>query len=282
MNVSFQKYLKVNSDSGDKTLYGDIITHCKDWQNYADKSSKYTTAHECTHGINNDLRNASGDWQGKNGFYVGQDRAIILNEPKFKKSQIAEFIPQQLRGARYNLYVAGQMSWDDKPLYIYDEGVAYTNGAWAAIELKEQENYVEAVPKIYNKGLLAVQQSKKSDRWLPVPVQFEDEAGNTIVDGEVEFIAYMAAVLITADKNNCLQQNLIDFSRWLFRHASNAYYRSIKDGFPKFDEQDKLWMTMMVDSCYNTQRSFLASKIGYTFPTGEIPEDDPNPPPWFA
>lgn len=285
MTVDFLRYPKVNDDNSDATLYGDIIRHCKDWQHYADLS-KYTSAHECTHGINNDLRLASGDWDKKNGFYVGKDLAIILDEPKIKKSQIADFIPQELRSARYSLYVAGQQSWDDKPLYIYDEGVAYVNGAWAAIELKEQENYVENARdhiQPWYGGLEKKIQMLGKSYCYPTPITYW-KSSSTIVDGEIEFIAYMAAVLLAANKlAPPLDQKLIDFSRWLFSHASNAYYRSKKDNFLAFDVQDKLWDTMKTGSCYSEQRSFLKNKIGYVFPDGEVPEDNgPTPPPWFV
>lgn len=73
---------------------------------------------------------------------------------------------------------------------------------------------------------------------------------------------------------------LRDFSRWLFRHASNAYYQTLKNGFPIFDVQDKLWETMKTGECFAVQRSFLATKIGYVFPDGEVPEDDNTPDPW--
>lgn len=285
MTIAFDHYPAVNQDSADKTLLGDIITHCRDWKHFADASSRYTTAHECTHGINNDLRLGSGDWQGKNGFYLGQDRAIILDEPKIRKRDVVPFIPESLRSARYNLYVLGQSEWDSKPLYLFDEGTAYINGAWAAIELKEQENYVEKHP-VTSMALLpgqAVAYITKNN-WgdHPYPGRFVDMSGTTIVDGEIEFIAYMTAVLLAADKAGQLTQRLIDFSRWLFRHASNAYHRSKKDGFPAFDVQDRLWATMRSGADYSEQRAFLAGRVGYTFPDSEVPEDDDDNPPWFA
>ncbi len=283
MTIQFMSYPAVNSDSADKTLYGDIITHCKDWRHFAEASSKYTTAHEVTHGVNNDLRAASGDWEKKNGFYVGQSRAVILDEPNFKKSQIVEFIPTELRSARYNLYVVGQKAWDDKPLYIYDEGVAYINGAWAAIELKETENYVEAFPAEYSHFRNVSIPVKTAD--YPFPIRKRDQAGNTIVDGHVEFIPYCTAVLIKASISVAghanIPDNLKDFSRWLFRHACNAYYRCLKN-FPPFSVQDQLWSTMKTGECFSSQRAFLKNVIGFEFPDREVPEDDDTNPPWFA
>jgi hypothetical protein len=305
MTIKFLDYPSVNTASSDKTLYGDIITHCKDWKHFADASSEYTTAHECTHGINNDLRLQSGDWDKKNGFYVGKNRAIILDEPAIKKNQIVDFIPQELRSARYSLYVTGQSSWDDKPLYIYDEGVAYINGAWAAIELKEQENYVEAFHADYahyRNVSIPIGRHLGQNFMLayPFPIMRKDTAGNTIVDGHVEFITYMTAVLMAADrtqemvtsatgvvivgdwpkKGTGLNSRLADFSGWLFRHACNAYYRCLKN-FAPFDVQDRLWATLKTGACFASQRDFLKDKVGFVFPDGEVPEDDPSPDPWY-
>ena len=281
VTIEFAPYGEVNQDSSDKTLYGDIVRHCKDWQHFADASSKYTTAHECTHGINNDLRLASGDWDRKNGFYVGQGRSIILDEPPIKKADIIPFIPASLRSVRYSLYVAGQSEWNDKPLYIYDEGVAYVNGAWAAIELKEAENYVEAITDILPS------MPKRKHPLYPSPLVNHGpssfvQAGATIVDGQIEFITYMAAVLMAANKAGHHDQRLLDFSRWLFRHASNAYFRSKKDGFPAFDVQDKLWNTLKSGTEATEMRNFLQTTVGYVFPDGEIPEDDDPNPPWYV
>lgn len=277
MTIQFQKYPKVNDAESDPTLYGDIIRHCKNYKNFMD-SSKYTSAHECSHGVANDLRLMSGNWEGKNGFYLGKDRAIILDEPKFKKSSITQYIPTELHSARYNLYVTGQTEWEDKPLYIYDEGVAYINGAWAAIELKEKENYVEAYQG--HRGYTIRPYAPRKSMLHLMPLQFKDTAGNTIVDGHIEFIPYMAAVLMKTAEGT-LDKQLIDFSRWLFRHATNAYYRQLKDGLSSYNVQDNLWKTMKTAACYEKQRAFLKSVVEFEFPEGEVPEDDVDPVPWY-
>jgi len=97
-------------------------------------SDLVTAAHECTHGINSNTRVQVG---GKsNAFYCLDDWVCILREPNFRKSQVCAYVPSDLRGGVWSLYMAGQTEWDDRPLYILDEWIAYINGAIAGQELK--------------------------------------------------------------------------------------------------------------------------------------------------
>jgi hypothetical protein len=91
-----------------------------------------TSGHETTHGINAHLRNYEAP-QGENAFYVLHDHAAFIAEPAMRKSDIAAYIPPSLRGDRYATYITGQTDWDDTPLYVFDEWVAYTNGAGVAV-----------------------------------------------------------------------------------------------------------------------------------------------------
>jgi hypothetical protein len=108
---------------------------------------RITHAHETTHGINSHLSNHPDEiapglsHQGPiYGFYVGQDQAVILTQPRIKLSQIAPLIPASLRGSRYQLYCIDQQKYfEDHPLYLFDEWVAYTNGAHAGVELAEKK-----------------------------------------------------------------------------------------------------------------------------------------------
>jgi hypothetical protein len=93
-----------------------------------------TSGHETTHGIQAHLRNYEAPMTGRyNAFYVLQDRAAFVEEPDMRKSDIAAFIPASLHGDRYATYITGQTEWDDTPLYVFDEWVAYTNGAEVAV-----------------------------------------------------------------------------------------------------------------------------------------------------
>lgn len=118
--------------------YVDIINH---YGKRLNERSLLTDAHETTHMINNDIRNASKP--GSCGLYVCEDRSIVFPQPKFRKSAIAEHIPQELRGFRFKTYISGQTEWDDSPLYVYDEWVAYCNGGQVGVELVKAGAYNE-------------------------------------------------------------------------------------------------------------------------------------------
>ena len=115
----------------------DIINHlpASYGNTYAD-SDLVTYGHETTHGINSHARNnLNGTMRRANGFYVLNDRVAIIVEPGIRKSAVARYVPASLRGTRYSTYVTGQTAWDDTPLYIFDEWVAYTNGSEVAMNL---------------------------------------------------------------------------------------------------------------------------------------------------
>lgn len=90
-------------------------------------------SHETTHAVNSAIRNQVGG--GTNAFYCLNDKAFVLREPRVRKSQVCAFVPVELRGSGWGLYMAGQQEWDDTPLYILDEWSAYLNGAMTHTEL---------------------------------------------------------------------------------------------------------------------------------------------------
>ncbi|MBI1861437.1 MAG: hypothetical protein HYR96_11020 [Deltaproteobacteria bacterium] len=94
-----------------------------------------TLVHETTHGIHAYIRNHMNN-TGKraNGFFVLDDRAVILVEPNIRKSAVARYVPQSLRGFRFGTYITGQTEWDDTPLYVFDEWNAYVNGGQAGVD----------------------------------------------------------------------------------------------------------------------------------------------------
>ena len=51
------------------------------------------------------------------------------------RAAVASYVPASLRGSRFGTYITGASSWDDTPLYIFDEWVAYTNGSEVAVNL---------------------------------------------------------------------------------------------------------------------------------------------------
>lgn len=126
----------VQSDLG--TVLGDIESHLPKGHPYKE-SDRVTWAHEGTHGINGYMRQKFSN-QGKiNCFYCLQDRAVVLQEPKTTLSNIARYVPPSLRGMMYKNYLIGmQGSWNNEPLYVFDEWDAYTNGTAAGLDLAEK------------------------------------------------------------------------------------------------------------------------------------------------
>lgn len=193
---------EVNSDADGDSVYADTIRHCTTWRQMADRS-KTTTAHECTHGINSQIRNSAG--QRMNGFYALGGRGIALPEPPIRKRDVASFVPNDLRGDRFSTYVTGQTAWDDSPLYLMDEWIAYRNGAACGLDM-----------------LARGESPEKTD----------------LVRGPLEFSVYCLAMLSAAEtKANSSVIPLLAFFRWLWIESWSVY-RKGKDQFP-FSEQDR-------------------------------------------
>lgn len=149
--IEFLPVREVSSSLG--KVLSDIDSHMPAGHSYV-ANDKVTWAHETTHGINSVIRNKYNSGKIKitktateyrnvvgggrvNAFYVLNDKAVVVEEPDLKISQIAPLIPSSLRGRSYNLYLIQQTrDWNDFPLYIFDEWSAYTNGAACHIDLK--------------------------------------------------------------------------------------------------------------------------------------------------
>jgi hypothetical protein len=115
----------------------DIVSHLpSSYGNTYYDSNLVTWGHETTHGINAHVRNNFNTTGRKaNAFYVLNDRAVVVAEPRIVKSQVGPYVPTGLRASQFSLYIEGQPAWDAQPLYILDEFNAYTNGAVVAIDL---------------------------------------------------------------------------------------------------------------------------------------------------
>lgn len=135
--TNWPKVRAVDSSLG--KVLGDIEAHMPAGHIYRD-SDKITWGHETTHGINSNIRNKhfqSG--RRVNGFYCLEDRGAVIVEPPTTIRAVAAQVPQSLRGGVYQLYMVSQAgSWNDTPLYIFDEWVAYTNGSEVRKDLQIQ------------------------------------------------------------------------------------------------------------------------------------------------
>jgi hypothetical protein len=132
-------------------VLSDIESHMPANHIYRD-SDKITWAHESTHGLASYIRQKYstagyvaliGDKEvfksadRINGFYVLNDRAVTLHEPQGTLTDVANAVPRELRGDVYNLYLKkAASSWNNEPLYLLDEFVAYTNGSATRADLK--------------------------------------------------------------------------------------------------------------------------------------------------
>lgn len=139
-NVQFIDYPQTNARSN--AAYGEVLLDVMRHEAPNDHNSyddKITMAHETSHGIHAYLRNRNQSGGKRvNAFYVLNDQAALVEEPPIRKSAVARYVPSNLRGSRYDLYVVGQSAWDDTPLYLWDEWNAYVLGAEAGVDLVER------------------------------------------------------------------------------------------------------------------------------------------------
>lgn len=244
---------KVNDAVTGDSVLADCVTRCVRYREMSD-ASKTTTAHECTHGINSQIRNATGatydlGWDAGrmavpvqqerhglygagrriNGFYVLKGRGIALPEPSFRKRDVVQYIPQALRGDRFSTYVTGQAAWDDSPCYLWDEWTAYRNGAECGIEIGKAD-------------------------------------GSDLVRGPVEFQGYALAVLIACEKQDPAKLSLLlPFFRWHWDACWDTYQRG-KDLFP-FSGQAEMVNALRTSAECAAMREFC-ERHGVALPKG--------------
>lgn len=141
-------------------VLADIESHMPAGHAYRD-ADKITWGHETTHGINANVR--MGKTPKQNGFYLLDNTAILIDEPSTTIRQVAQVVPLVLRGKVYKLYLIDQArsvmhfpgetpwgkvfplyayygsgefgSWNNRPLYLMDEWVAYANGTEIRLDL---------------------------------------------------------------------------------------------------------------------------------------------------
>lgn len=120
-------------------FFGDVLNQLPDgrakWYFLPDGRKDWTTtAHEAHHCVNNRV----GNRHGITGIYLGGGRAVRLRNPRILKSWVSEYVPPDLRGNMYRTYVAGQLGWEQTPLYLLDEWSCYITDARVALENQDQ------------------------------------------------------------------------------------------------------------------------------------------------
>lgn len=207
----FKKYPPLRTVENLGKVLSDIESHMPAGHIYKD-SDKITWGHETTHGINSQLRMKSSktSYQGNttyigqmiesvhgkpvfksfnriNCFYVLNDQYVVIQEPNTTIQEVAKNIPKSLRGGVYQLYLVQQaQSWNDTPLYVFDEWVAYTNGSEVRLDLKIKE---------------------RSESVLFM----------------LEFNVYALCVAMTSKTND---EQLLNYLQWNIERAMNIYQKS--------------------------------------------------------
>lgn len=260
-NVQFFAY-PPQKNKQDPGTWGPLLTDIENHLPASYGSQYYDSnpaihAHETTHGINAHLRNTYGV-PGDNAFYVLKDRAILLAEPKMTKSKVAAFVPSQLRGSRFNLYIIGQTAWDNEPLYVFDEWVSYTNDSDVGVEL-------------HNSG-------KWTYGWTDG------------VAGTLEFCVYATATAMAIEQHDpgYLTQTpqFLEFLAWHLQRGMDIF-RAGKDlQYFKWSTQDTYYNDLQSSTAAAPLRTFLTQRFGEPFMKQVLglapappPTPDAGPPP---
>lgn len=230
----FVKVEQFRTISEQGSVYADVLAHSKDAP-FGDRAGRSTNAHETAHGIHSHLRNTYTSQLGKrvNGFYALEGKGVILDEPKMRKSQINRFVPQNLHSYRYNLYLAGQQAWDDTPLYIYDEWVAYIIGGQCCVD--------------------DVQKGRHTGGWTDG------------VSGCLDFSIYAMALAMAVKEHDPAywesNTQFRSFTIWMLRQAHQTYVLGHKMDEFKWDKQDALLREFLTSSAAEPMRNFVRENL---------------------
>lgn len=220
-------------ESSDKSVYGDVMSHSRE-RPFGDKDGRATNVHETNHGLNSWIRSKYMSETGKkvNGFYVLDNRGVVIDEPRFRKSQVVKFLPKNLQSYRYSMYITGQAAWDDTPLYICDEWVAYVNAAKCNVQ--------------------DVQTGRYKGGWTDG------------VSGSLEFSIYSIALAMAIKEHDpqvWSNGQFRNFMIWMLHEANQVFMigRSM-DQF-KWDKQDRLLREFLTSSAAEPMRKFVQENL---------------------
>ena len=129
-------------------LLSDLESQMPEQHAYRD-NDKVVWAHETTHGINSRARQTLPPRY--NTFYCFKTNIFVLPEPNVTKTQIQQFVPRNLYGHSFDLYLGNPAPTPEAlaqvppgtiietqekiPLHIIDEWTAYLNGLEVSQEL---------------------------------------------------------------------------------------------------------------------------------------------------
>ncbi len=197
-------------------IYNEVMSYSED-EPFGDEHGRSTNVHETVHGINSRIRNSFKIKYKKNlnGFYAGAGKGLIVENPPIKIRDIVPFIPEVVRGYRYNLYFVQQLGdWDDTPTYPMDEWSAYIAGAECAVDdatrdikLKEKSDSVSGSLEfsIYCTALALTVKNKCPDYWSENE-QFKNIIKYYLIKSEKVF--FEGKQLFPSEKQDALLINL--------------------------------------------------------------------------
>jgi hypothetical protein len=203
------------------SILSDIRSHIEDGGYYND-SDLITAAHETTHGINSNVRNSLYDGRRLNAFYCLDGRAAVLLEPNTRIERVASNVPPSLRGSVYKLYLVEQAAsgWGDRPLYILDEWVSYTNGSATRKDLKivkraETVRYMMEFDIYAMTMLMVVERDETSFNTgdLSTFIRWSIERSMSIYDGELEASEYLRTFRDSSDAESLRAFALAKFGK---------------------------------------------------------------------
>jgi len=168
------------------------------WSIYMTESGA-GSIHELTHGANATANNAI-DRPGTNAMYCLNNWVAVLKEPNFNRKIVSRYIPHSLRGNKFDLYVNSGPERPGGPLYLYNEWIAYTNGAIYSIDLSEQAGCYNDCEEV---------------DWVMAPIELG--------------VYCIATLRATGDHDKDYTyvkihgEDLRDFTRWNLERTFNAY-----------------------------------------------------------
>jgi hypothetical protein len=180
------------------SVYGDIMAR-PSRQHLGD--GRATDAHESAHLLHADLRNARPSSRS-NAVYLLGGKAAYVPEPKVRLSMVAPLVPKPVRGTRFNLYLVQQVKgWDDRSLYVFDEGNAYLLDSKVSLD-DHARGIANRRPSGEAKTI-----GRPGDGWCPRPSPFlasgpEGKSYRGVVDALPEFAAYACAHALAVKKHD--------------------------------------------------------------------------------
>lgn len=240
-----------------ETVYNDVLSHSFIVP-FGNEHGRSTNVHETAHGIHSYLRNKynSGRKKRVNCFYVLEGRGVIVEEPNIRKSQINKFVPESLRSYRFKTYLQEQKSWDDIPLYIFDEWVAYVLGGKCNIDDVNQGNH--------------------KDGWKDG------------VSGTLDFSIYAVATAMAIHEHDHeyweTNQQFKDFTIWMLRESCETFKKGRDMEEFRWQKQEDLLRKFLTSSESEPMRKFIKEHldgIWLDIETRVFYGDDPNKTPFL-